>query len=101
LHVAIAIARRDRHNAVASPHHENRSRLKLEWVLLCLAWVLLSSCAGRSAGERMADMPHWMAGEPPGVPPRRGTAEYDAWAAARAQEATRPKTDQPKTDQPK
>jgi hypothetical protein len=49
----------------------------------------------------MADMPHWMGSEPPGVPPRRGTAEYDAWAAARAQEAARPKTDQPKTDQPK
>jgi len=53
------------------------------------------------AGGRMVDMPHWMGGEPPGVSPRRGTAEYDAWAAARAQEAARPKTDQPKTDQPK
>ena len=44
-------------------------------------------------------MPHWMGGEPEGVPPRRGTPEYDAWMAARAQEAVRPKTDQPKTDQ--
>jgi len=36
------------------------------------------------------------------VPPRRGTPEYDAWMAARAQEAARPKSDQAKkTDQPK
>ena len=71
------------------------------WALLCLACVLLSSCAGQTAGEHLADMPHWMGGEPAGVPPRRGTPEYDAWMAARAQEAARPKTDQPKTDQPK
>jgi hypothetical protein len=62
---------------------------------------LLSSCAGQTAGEHLADMPHWMGGEPAGVPPRRGTPEYDAWMAARAQEAARPKTDQPKIDQPK
>jgi hypothetical protein len=74
----------------------DRSRLKLEWTLLPLAWVALSSCAGRTAGEHIADMPHWMGGEPPGVPPRRGTPEYDAWTAARAQEAARAKTDQPK-----
>jgi hypothetical protein len=68
---------------------------------LCLACVLLSSCAGQTAGERMADMPHWMGGEPAGVPPRRGTPEYDSWMAARAQEAARSKTDQSKTDQSK
>ena len=71
------------------------------WALLCLACVLLSSCAGQTAGEHLADMPHWMGGEPAGVPPRRGTPEHDAWMAARAQEAARPKTDQPKTDQSK
>jgi hypothetical protein len=70
--------------------------------VLCLLCLSLSSCAGgRTAGEHLADMPHWMGGEPAGVPPRRGTPEYDAWMAARAQEAARPKTDQPKTDQPK
>jgi hypothetical protein len=47
-------------------------------------------------GERIADMPHWMGGLPEGVPPRRGTPEYDAWAAGRAQEAARQKTNQPK-----
>jgi hypothetical protein len=46
-------------------------------------------------------MPHWMGGEPAGVPPRRGTPEYDAWMAARAEEAARLKTDPPKTDQPR
>jgi hypothetical protein len=73
---------------------------KLKWIVLVVGGVLLASCAGRTAGEHMADMPHWMGGEPAGVPPRRGTPEYDAWMAARAAEAARPKTDQPKTDQP-
>jgi hypothetical protein len=68
----------------------------LRWALLCLACMSLSACAGQTMGERLADMPHWMGGEPPGVPPRRGSAEYDAWMAARAQDAARPKTAQPK-----
>jgi hypothetical protein len=74
----------------------NRSSLSLKWVLLGLAGVALSSCAGKTPGEHLADMPQWMGGEPAGVPSRRGTPEYDAWMAARAQEAARPKTDQPK-----
>jgi hypothetical protein len=77
----------------------NRSSPELHLALLGLACVLLSSCAGKTPGEQIADMPHWMGGEPAGVPPRRGTPEYDAWKAARAEEAVRPKTDQPKTDQ--
>jgi hypothetical protein len=73
----------------------------LKWVLLGIACVSLCSCAGQTAGERMADMPQWLGGEPAGVPPRRGTPQYDAWMAARAQDAARPKTDQSKkTDQP-
>lgn len=71
-----------------------------KWAFLGLACVLLSSCAAQTAGERMADMPHWMGGLPAGVPPRRGTPEYDAWMAARAEEAAKPKTNQ-KTDQDK
>jgi hypothetical protein len=74
----------------------------LKWALLCLACVSLSSCAGQTAGEHLADLPHWIGGEPAGVPPRPGSPQYDAWMAARAQEAARPKNaDQPKTDQPK
>jgi hypothetical protein len=70
-------------------------------LLTCSAGLLLSSCASadRTAAnisERIADMPQWMGGLPPGVPPRRGTPEYDAWQAERAQEAARPKNDQAK-----
>ena len=79
----------------------SRSAPTFKSILLCLACLLLSSCAGRTAGEHIADMPHWMGGEPEGVPPRRGTPEYDAWMAGRAQEAARPKTDPNKTGQPK
>jgi hypothetical protein len=80
----------------------NRYFLNLKWAFLYLACVSLSSCAGKTPGEHLADMPHWMGGEPAGVPPRRGTPEYDAWMAARAQEAARSKAEQPqRTDQPK
>jgi hypothetical protein len=73
----------------------------LKWASLGIALVSLSACAGgRTPGERMADLPQWMGGEPSGVPPRRGTPEYDAWMAARAQEAARIKSEQPKADQP-
>jgi hypothetical protein len=54
-------------------------------LVLCLACVTLSSCAG---------MPHWMGGLPADAPPRRGTPEYDEFMAKRAQEAARPKTEQ-------
>jgi hypothetical protein len=63
--------------------------------VLCLAVLSLSSCAGgRTAGEHIADMPHWMGGLPADAPPRRGTPEYDEFMAKRAQEAARPKTEQ-------
>jgi hypothetical protein len=75
----------------------NCSTAALRWAFLCLACLALSACAGgRTPGETIADMPHWMGGLPEGAPPRRGTPEYDAMMAARAQEAARPKTDQPK-----
>jgi hypothetical protein len=74
----------------------------LQLAVLGLAFISLSACAsGRTPGERMADLPQWMGGEPNGVPPRRGTPEYEAWMAARAQEAARIKSEQPKPDQPK
>jgi hypothetical protein len=73
----------------------SRARENRERILPCLAALSLSSCAGgRTAGEHIADMPHWMGGLPADAPPRRGTPEYDAWMAARAQDAARPKTEQ-------
>jgi hypothetical protein len=68
----------------------------LSCAFLCLACIVLPSCGGKTAGESLADMPQWMGGIPAGAPPRRGTPEYDAWKAARAQEAARPKSEQPK-----
>ena len=76
----------------------SRSCPALIRALLCVACLSLSACAGKTAGEQFADMPHWMGGEPAGVPPRRGTPEYDAWMTARAQEAARPKADPAKAD---
>jgi len=63
--------------------------------LLGLACLLLPDCAGgRTAGEHIADIPHWMGGLPADAPPRRGTPEYDEFMAKRAQEAARSKTEQ-------
>jgi len=49
-------------------HHPamNRPSPNLKLAFLCLACGLLTSCAGQTAGERLADMPHWMGGEPNG-----------------------------------
>ena len=78
-----------------------RTRLKatgtttIKSALLCLACLSLPGCTGdRTAGERIADMPHWMGGLPADAPPRRGTPEYDEMMAKRAQKAARPKTEQ-------
>jgi hypothetical protein len=68
--------------------------------LFCLTLgLLLSSCAtadrtAGTVGAAMADMPPWLGGLPPGAPPRRGTPEYEAWMAERAQEAARVKSNQ-------
>jgi hypothetical protein len=65
-------------------------------ILLSCASLMLCDCAGgKTPGEHIADMPSWMGGLPEGTPPRRGTPEYDAWMAKRAEEAARPKTGQP------
>jgi len=71
----------------------NRATTTVKSALLCLAFLSLSSCTGGRT-PHIADMPHWMGGLPEDAPPRRGTPEYDAWMAKRAQEAARPKTEQ-------
>ena len=76
--------------------------MKLSRFSTVLASITLAGCA--SGQDRPASMsaylsgavPLWLGGEPSDVPPRRGTAEYDAWMAERAKEAARPKTDQHK-----
>ena len=78
------------------PWHLTWMNRFLPIIACAFAGIVLTSCAGKTAGERLADMPQWMGGMPAGVPPRRRTPEYDAWMAARAQEAARPKTAQPK-----
>ena len=65
------------------------------FVLLLPSLLLLGCAGGKTAGEHIADMPSWMGGLPEGTPPRRGTSEYDAWMAKRAEEAARPKAGQP------
>jgi hypothetical protein len=70
-------------------------RAMIKLTVLLLTCLSLPGCTGgRTAGEHIADMPYWMGGLPEGVPPRRGTPEYDAWMAKRAEEAARPKTEQ-------
>jgi hypothetical protein len=66
-------------------------------LLLMGACLLLMSCASanRTIGETAADtLPTWLSGLPKDAPPRRGTPEYDAWMAQRAEEAARPKDKQ-------
>jgi hypothetical protein len=50
----------------------------------------LAECT-TSGSNPIADMPQFMGGLPPNVPPRLGTVAYDAWQAERAKEAARPK----------
>jgi len=72
-----------------------RHQTAIKSVVLGLAALSLSACAsGRTAGEHIADMPHWMGGLPADTPPRRSSPEFDEWMAKRAQEAARPKLEQ-------
>lgn len=55
-------------------------------LLLLSAVSMLTSCAPVSAV--VADnVPTFMGGLPKGVPPRRGTPEYDQWMKKRAEDA--------------
>jgi hypothetical protein len=69
----------------------NRVANAIKSALLCLAVLSLPSCSSVHVGDFM---PHAIGGLPADAPPRRGTPEYDAWMAKRAEEAARPKTEQ-------
>jgi hypothetical protein len=64
--------------------------MKPSLILLFAIANLIAGCA-TSGSNPVADMPLWMGGLPGNVPPRPGTAAYDAWQAERAKEAARPK----------
>lgn len=71
-------------------------------VALTLAGFAMGGCASinekLSAG--MGDyIPQWAGGLPPGVPPRRGTPEYDEYMKERERQRLAPKTDPAATQQ--
>jgi hypothetical protein len=55
-------------------------------LLLLSAVSMLTSCAPVSAVVS-DNMPMWLGGMPKGVPPRRGTPEFDEWMKKRAEDA--------------
>ena len=67
-------------------------------VFLAFVAIQLAGCASggdmsASTSAAVADVwPQFLGGMPAGVPPRRGTPEYEAWMAERAAEAARPKS---------
>jgi hypothetical protein len=69
----------------------NRVANPIQSAFFCLAVLSLPSCSSVHVGDFI---PHAIDGLPSDTPPRRGTPEYDAWMAKRAEEAARPKTEQ-------
>jgi hypothetical protein len=62
-------------------------------VALALAGFALGGCA--SINEKLTNgvvdsIPQWVGGLPPGVPPRRGTPEYDAYMQERERKRLEP-----------
>jgi|SRR5258706_16237266 len=74
-------------------HKSEMSRVAnaIKSAFLCLTVLSLPSCSSVHVGDFI---PHAIGGLPADTPPRRGTPEYDAWWAKRAEEAARPKTEQ-------
>jgi len=72
--------------------------MKLPRLVIILSSISLAGCASPGTTTNMSNhivdaIPHWLGGEPNDVPPRRGTPEYEAYEAARAKEAARPKSE--------
>jgi hypothetical protein len=71
---------------------EYNTRMRFIDLSTCIAWLALASCATGPAkmpdpGPMIDHIPHWLGGEPEGIPPRPGTQEYEAWQAKRAKDA--------------
>ena len=90
----VALRNESRSRAIVSAEM-SRHQTAIKSIILGLAVLSLSACAsGRTTGEHIADMPHWMGGLPADAPPRRNSPEFDEWMAKRAHEAARPKIEQ-------
>jgi hypothetical protein len=59
---------------------------------LLIASAALASCSGGTIGDYA---PHWAGGFPKDLPPRPGTAEYDAFKKKQEAEADRDKSKDP------
>jgi hypothetical protein len=81
-------------DAIIHRYKSKMDRGVIKFAVLCACLWLPGCAGGRTVGEHIADMPPWLGGLPADAPPRRGSPEYDAWMAKRAQEAERPKTEQ-------
>jgi hypothetical protein len=68
-----------------------KAAFRLLLIVGCLALASCASSSQQSLYNAIDMIPHWAGGEPPGIPPRPGTPEYEAYQARRAQEAARPK----------
>jgi hypothetical protein len=71
-------------------------------LVIVLGSLSLVGCASpentANMSSRIVDgVPRWLGGLPEGVPPRRGTPEYEAREAERAKEAARDKSGDKKT----
>jgi hypothetical protein len=79
--IGVSIVRMSTYN-----RHDFPIWILLRSLLTLSAASMLTSCAPVSAV--VADnVPTWLGGMPKGVPPRRGTPEYDAWMKKRAEDA--------------
>ena len=70
-----------------------RARHIAAMAALALAGAVLGGCS--SINEKMAPvigdaLPQWAGGEPQGLPPRRGTPEYDAYMKERELKQLKP-----------
>jgi hypothetical protein len=83
-----------RNPAIESIGRSERRAMKITVLAIAFGATLLAGCASPETTANLSNhvvdaIPAWLGGEPADVPPRRGTPEYDALQAKRAQEAAR------------